>query len=158
MDFHFQDLEAQSSISGLSGSSSTGSNVLSGSSTFCDFVIQDQKVVNTMPERSIELSEPDAKHDLRSSPQAAIYGFAIVFGVIFGILLLTINIHDQKGQWSIVGFGTILTISAIVVLNRIPSSRSLTLFLDVVGSQLFNVLFLNKFRRPEKKLRKQQPV
>lgn len=153
MDFNFQELGAKNSISGLSGSSATASKVLSESPAFRDFVIREQKpVTSATQEHVIEVSESGAKHDLRSNPPAAIYGFAIVFSLVFGILLLTIDIRDQIGQWIIVGFGTIFTISAIVVLNRIPSSRSLTLFLDRVGAQLLNALFLNKVRRSEKKL------
>ncbi len=53
------------------------------------------------------------------SPRA-IWGFSVFFTVIFGAVLLALNLTDRKAKWIVIGVGVIYTAAAIYIINLLP--------------------------------------
>src|SRR5258706_12857001 len=90
------------------------------------------------------------------SPRA-IWGFSVCFTVIFGEVLLVINLTDRKAKWTVVGFGIIYTAAAIFILNLLPRvNPGITVGLNAGGALLLTSLFWNKYVGAETKFRTKQ--
>ena len=77
--------------------------------------------------------------------KGAIRFFAILFGVIFGAVLLSINARNIKGKWIIVGFGIVYSTITIVILNLIPQNSFWVLILNMFGGLGLTTTFWDKF-------------
>lgn len=85
--------------------------------------------------------------------QRAIWGFSVFFTVIFGAILLAINIADKTKKWIVIGFGIAYTSIAIFVLNQFPRNTGLTFIVNALGAIILTTLFWNKYIGTDTKYR-----
>lgn len=72
--------------------------------------------------------------------QQAIWAFSTFFTVIFGAILLALNIKG-KGRWIVLSFGLVYTLIAIVILNNIRPHAGIVLAINAGGGYLLTQLF-----------------
>jgi drug/metabolite transporter superfamily protein YnfA len=90
------------------------------------------------------------------SPRA-IWGFSVFFTVIFGAVLLAINLTDRKSKLIVIGFGALYTTIAILILNLLPKANTgITIGLNMGGALLLTSLFWDKYVGAETKFRTKQ--
>jgi hypothetical protein len=77
--------------------------------------------------------------------QRAILGFSLFFTVIFGAVLLAINLEDKKARWIVVLFGVLYTGLAIVVVNSLPANTLITFGINSLGGLVLVRFFWNKY-------------
>ena len=78
--------------------------------------------------------------------QIAIYGFSILFSLLFGAVLMAINLKNSQKQWawSIV-FGLGFTGAFILLGQFLPSSSTgLSLIVNAIGVTIMHQIFWNK--------------
>jgi hypothetical protein len=79
----------------------------------------------------------------------AIRVFSILCGVLFGSIMMAINLgkatEEKKGVGTVIGFGILFTIIEIYFLKDVKASFSLTYVCNLVGSYILNYLFWNKY-------------
>jgi len=76
----------------------------------------------------------------------AIYGFSVFFTVIFGAVLLAINLKENpKARTFVILFGIAYTSFAIYILNIMERSTSLTLLVNMVGAAALNSFFWDRY-------------
>lgn len=88
--------------------------------------------------------------------------FSTLFSVLFGAVLLAININDTKRKWIVIGFGTIYTALTIFIFNLIPPNMQirflyLTALLNAGGGLALTTTFWDKFVGKEIKYRARPP-
>lgn len=76
----------------------------------------------------------------------AVYFFSIFFSVIFGAVLLAVNIKDNKtARWNIIGFGILYTVIALVVLNVFAITSIWSILINAIGGSILAGYFWNKY-------------
>jgi hypothetical protein len=79
------------------------------------------------------------------SPRA-IWGFSVFFTVIFGAVLLALNLTDRKAKSLVIGVGVLYTAAAIFILNLLPHPNTgITIGLNIGGALLLINLFWDKY-------------
>ncbi len=87
------------------------------------------------------------------SPRA-IWGFSVFFTVIFGAVLLALNIADKKAKGMVIGFGILYTAAVIVIVNLLPQTNSgIVIGLNAGGALILTKLFWDKYVGAETKFR-----
>ena len=85
--------------------------------------------------------------------KGTIRGFALVFSTIFGAVLLSSNIHDNKKKWIVIGFGVLYTALTIVIVNLLPSNIIYVFLLNTAGGLGLTTTFWDKFMGKDTKHR-----
>ena len=90
-----------------------------------------------------QVIDPDAP--LYYSKQA-IFGFSIFFGVIFGAVLLSLNLKaNSKAKWLVIGFGILYTALQITVLSYLEETSFFRLVFNLVGGTILYAFFWDRF-------------
>jgi hypothetical protein len=90
-----------------------------------------------------QVTDPDAP--LYYSKQA-IFGFSTFFGVIFGAVLLSLNLKENsKAKWLVIGFGVLYTAFQITALNHFEDVSSLRLVFNLIGGSVLYTFFWDRF-------------
>lgn len=78
--------------------------------------------------------------------QTAIYVFSILFSVLFGAVMMAINLKNAGKRWGMpILFGLIFTLGFIFLSEFIPNrSSGITLIVNVLGVVIMYQLFWNK--------------
>jgi len=89
--------------------------------------------------------------------QRAIWYFAIFFGVLFGSVLMAINLHKagaKRGPITMVlGFGVVYTILQIWFSNIVDLGTPVTFGLNAIGSSVLQYFFWPKYIGAETRYR-----
>jgi len=83
----------------------------------------------------------------------AVLGFSIVFTVIFGAVLLSLNIERKVNKIKVIGFGVLFTTIAILLANVVSLPTFSVFFLNGLGGYLLSFDFWNKYVGRETKYR-----
>jgi hypothetical protein len=79
----------------------------------------------------------------------AIRVFCILFTVLFGGVLLAMNLNrteSKKGVWQVVIFSLFYSIAGVAIMNAIPKANSgITLVINAGGAYIMEYLFWNKY-------------
>jgi hypothetical protein len=87
------------------------------------------------------------------SPRA-VWAFSLFFTVIFGAVLLSLNLTNKKDKWIVLGFGIAYTGLVILVLNLLPKSNTgITIGLNGAGAFLLTKYFWDEYVGAETKFR-----
>lgn len=100
------------------------------------------KLLENMTEK-----EPDESLPLLYS-EKVIYSFSILFSVIFGAVLFSINLKEvnkKKGIFPAISFSILYTALSVYILNKINSGTAGSLILGAIGAMIINNLFWNKY-------------
>ncbi|MES2703987.1 MAG: hypothetical protein V4649_15205 [Bacteroidota bacterium] len=107
------------------------------------------------PLQPIERTDPGTSifDELKPIPsyysQNAVYGFSVVSGVLFGAILLAINIKNTEGKKGIVpvlAFGTLFTIAQILIVTNLRVNIGmLPLILNISGGMALKQFFWSKY-------------
>ncbi len=77
-----------------------------------------------------------------------IYTFAILFSVIFGGIMLAINlkaVNNKKGIYPVIIFSVLYFALSIYILEQMNAGTSGTLVLGAIGALILNNVFWNKY-------------
>ncbi len=88
--------------------------------------------------------------------EKAIYLFSILFSVIFGSVMMAINLRKtetKKGVYEVLGFGVLFFVFQIYVLSMIPRNTIFTLMFSMVGALILNYFFWRKYIGQDTKYR-----
>jgi hypothetical protein len=85
--------------------------------------------------------------------QVVILVFSTIFTVIFGGILLSINIGNKIQKLKVIGFGILFTTLAIFIGNLMPHSTYLVYFINGIGGYFLTTDFWNKYIGRETKYR-----
>ena len=77
--------------------------------------------------------------------ERSIWIFSTVFTVIFGAILLAINLKDSTRRLIVIGFGILYTAVSIYLLNLVPRNTSLTIVSNMIGAIILTNVFWNKY-------------
>ncbi len=80
--------------------------------------------------------------------EKVIYVFSILFSVLFGGILLAINLKEvdnRKGIAPTIIFSLTYSILSVYILNRINASTTTTLIFALIGATLLNEIFWKKY-------------
>jgi len=83
----------------------------------------------------------------------AVSSFSIFFTVIFGAILLAINIENKMNKIKVIGFGVLFTTLAMLIGNLILHSTLYVLAINAVGAYFLSTDFWNKYIGREIKYR-----
>jgi hypothetical protein len=84
----------------------------------------------------------------------AIWGFSVVFTVIFGAVLFSSNLKGKgNARWIVLGFGIIYTGVAIFLLSLVPRNTGLTIGVNGAGAWIMTQFFWNKYLGEDTKYR-----
>ncbi len=76
----------------------------------------------------------------------AIYFFSIFFSVIFGAILLAVNIWDNKSaRWNVIGFGILYTAAAVSVMSQFEITSVWSVVINAIGGSILTTFFWNKY-------------
>ncbi len=78
----------------------------------------------------------------------AIYLFSFFFSVLFGSVLMSINLRNTKtseGVWEAIAYGIIFCGAQMWILSLLPDSTVLTFLSSGFGAMLMNYLFWGKY-------------
>lgn len=78
--------------------------------------------------------------------QTAIYIFSILFSVLFGSVMMAINLKNSQKQWALpILFGLVFTVGFIFLGQFLPnSSTGLSLIVNAIGVTIMYQIFWNK--------------
>ena len=93
--------------------------------------------------------------------QRAIYSFGIFFSVLFGAVLLAINVNNagsKRGVWKVIIFGIIysvfqISMSSMILFTAIKHKYSFVIIIGAIGMLLMNELFWKKYIGKDTKYR-----
>ena len=91
--------------------------------------------------------------------EKAIFWFTLFFSVLFGAILLAINLRKtetKKGIWQVIAFGIIYTGLQYYLLSIVSDGNGLTIVFCTVGALIMDYLFWNKYIGKDKKYRTKQ--
>jgi uncharacterized membrane protein YagU involved in acid resistance len=77
--------------------------------------------------------------------QKTIWIFSIVFSVIFGAVLLILNIKDKKGKLLVALYGVTYMVFMFVVLSKVERNTALTFAANALGGYFLTSFFWNRF-------------
>jgi hypothetical protein len=98
-------------------------------------------------DKILQVKDPDAP---AFYPKGAIYGFSILFSVLFGSIILAININQTqksyRGIW-VVLYGLVFTIAQVIIVGGIHqgSVGGLALIGGIIGSYPLNYFFWPRY-------------
>jgi len=76
----------------------------------------------------------------------AVYFFSIFFSVIFGAILLAVNIRENKSaRWNVIGFGVLYTVAAVFVISQFEITSVWSVVINAVGGSILTSYFWNKY-------------
>lgn len=76
----------------------------------------------------------------------AIWGFSMVFSVVFGAVLLSSNLKDKDKAWgTVLIFGFLYTLLAVTGLSFFPRSTAITIVVNAAGALIMTHFFWNKY-------------
>jgi len=79
--------------------------------------------------------------------------FSILFTVVFGAILLALNIENKINKIKVIGFGVLFTTLAILIGNLIPHSTFYVYAINGFGGYFLSTEFWNKYVGRETKYR-----
>jgi hypothetical protein len=79
--------------------------------------------------------------------------FSTIFTVIFGAILLSINVDNKISKLKIIGFGVLFTTLAILIGNLAPQSTLYVYFINGIGGYFLTSEFWNRYLGRETKYR-----
>jgi hypothetical protein len=85
--------------------------------------------------------------------QVAIMAFSTIFTVIFGSVLLSLNIANRNDKLKVIGVGVVFTTLAILIGNLVPHSTLYVLFFNGIGGYILTSDFWNRYIGRETKYR-----
>jgi len=85
--------------------------------------------------------------------QGAIWAFSVILTVIFGAVLLSLNIDNKKNKLKVIGFGVLFTSFAIIIGNLTPHSLTYTFLINISGGYFLRTEFWNSYIGRETKYR-----
>ena len=88
--------------------------------------------------------------------EKAIYMFSVIFSIIFGSILMAINLRkteNKKGVFEVLGFGVLFFALQIYLLSMIPRNTMFTLVFSGVGALILNYFFWRKYIGQDTKYR-----
>ena len=111
-------------------------------------------------EENIFRSSKSLRKNIVTDPNApllyskvAIMVFSTIFTVIFGAILLSLNINKKNQKIYVVGFGVLFTTLAILIGNLVPHSTSYVFLINGIGGYVLTSDFWNKYLGRETKYR-----
>lgn len=76
----------------------------------------------------------------------AVYFFSIFFSVIFGAVLLAINLWSNKtARWNVIGFGILYTAAAVSVMSQFEITSVWSVVINAIGGSILTGFFWNKY-------------
>ena len=88
--------------------------------------------------------------------EKAIYLFSVIFSIIFGSILMAINLsktENKKGVFEVLGFGILFFALQVYLLSMIARSTMFTFVFSAVGALILNYYFWRKYIGAETKYR-----
>jgi hypothetical protein len=87
--------------------------------------------------------------------QRAIWGFSIIFAVVFGAVLLSSNLKDKgNARWVVLAFGVLYTGLTIFVLSFVKGpSAGFSIGINATGAWIMNQFFWHKYVGQQTKYR-----
>ncbi len=101
--------------------------------------------------KAIKEKENEPKLDENSPTlysDRVIYVFSILFSVIFGGILFSINLkelNNKKGIFPVITFSLLYTALSIYILNLINANSGGSLIFGAIGALIINKIFWNKY-------------
>lgn len=83
----------------------------------------------------------------------AIMIFSTIFAVIFGAILLSLNIDNKIQKLKVIGFGVLFTTLATLIGNLAPHSTLYVYFINGIGGYILTFDFWNRYIGRETKYR-----
>jgi hypothetical protein len=80
--------------------------------------------------------------------EKAIYLFSAAFSVVFGSILLAINVNNagnKRSWWKVIAFAILYTIAQIWILSFLPSVSGIGIAFGLTGGFLLNYFFWKKY-------------
>jgi len=77
--------------------------------------------------------------------QTAIMVFSILFSVIFGAAMMSINIKNKTGKWIVIGVGIFFLVCIMVLSNFIKLSSLIVMGINAIGGSLLTEYFWKKY-------------
>ncbi|RYG18642.1 MAG: hypothetical protein EOO07_08510 [Chitinophagaceae bacterium] len=79
--------------------------------------------------------------------QMGIWWFSILFSVLFGAILLSLNLQNRRDKWVVIGFGITYVVFLFTIVERVDAnSATLTsLVLNSIGGAVLQTYFWNKY-------------
>lgn len=95
----------------------------------------------------------DPAAPLLYSPQV-VFVFSVVFTVIFGAVLLSMNLKDRTARFIVIVYGVVYSVVAGIVLYNLPiSNTGITIAVNGVGALLLVPYFWDKYVGADTKFR-----
>lgn len=130
-----------------------------------EFSDEELKVIaeDMQARRDLAVSKPDSyglfsdrdKNNFIEDPDApllfsrrAIYGFSVFFSVVFGSIMLAINVSKTAGKGKavlVVLFGLVYTVVTILIAETLKLNSGLGVVISLLGAVLIETLFWNRF-------------
>ena len=121
------------------------------------FLESDLEPVRTVVKQKLENRAKADQEDVRENIAAsdtipeyysnrAVYFFSIFFSVIFGAILLAINLWDNKtARWNVIGFGILYTAAAVSVMSQFEITSVWSVVINAIGGSILTSFFWNKY-------------
>ena len=80
--------------------------------------------------------------------QMAIYLFSIAFCVLFGAIMMAMNISKteaKKGSFEVLLFGILFTVTQVMIISAIQLNAGISLVFNFIGGQILNAYFWSKY-------------
>ncbi|WP_146153543.1 hypothetical protein [Adhaeribacter arboris] len=88
------------------------------------------------------VTDPDAP--AYYSPRV-IWGFSIFLSVLFGAVLLSLNIVTKKAKWIVIGFGFLYTTAFAYIFNSYGRTMFISFIINAIGASILTNFFWNKY-------------
>lgn len=133
-----------------------------------DFSDEELKSLNERIEKKKEIEEEESlfgssksmRKNVVTDPNApllyskvSILIFSTIFTVIFGAILLSINVDNKISKLKIIGFGVLFTTLAILIGNLAPQSTLYVCIINGIGGYFLTSEFWNRYLGRETKYR-----
>jgi len=79
--------------------------------------------------------------------QMGIWWFSVLFSVLFGAILLSLNIQNRRDKWVVIGFGITYFVFIFIMVERVGSSSATltSIILNSIGGAVLQTYFWNKY-------------
>ncbi len=76
-----------------------------------------------------------------------IWWFSILFSVLFGAILLALNLQNRRDKWVVIGFGITYLIFTFTILEQLEPryASSSSFILNAIGGAVLQTYFWNKY-------------